>query len=117
MTRPPDRRWSSILDGTSACTSTEASAKGLTIDRVIETHVHADFVGGHLELARSGREPHLLRRRGQNSGSEVEHLLDGERMSFGEVTFEVLATPGHTPESICVVVLRTSRRRRCPTVC
>jgi hydroxyacylglutathione hydrolase len=58
----------------------DAERAGLTIERVIETHFHADFLSGHLELA------------------------DGQKLSLGEVELEVLATPGHTPESICVVV-------------
>ena len=41
----------------------EAATEGLTIERVIETHVHADFVGGHLELAARHRRGHLLWRR------------------------------------------------------
>ena len=82
---------------------TEAAAKGLSIERVIETHVHADFVGGHLELA------HQVGARicygvGADLEFAVEHLNDRERLSLGEVTLEVLTTPGHTPESICLVV-------------
>ena len=82
---------------------TEAAAKGLSIERVIETHVHADFVGGHLELA------HQVGARisygvGADLGFAAEHLSDRERLSLGEVTLEVLTTPGHTPESICLVV-------------
>jgi glyoxylase-like metal-dependent hydrolase (beta-lactamase superfamily II)/rhodanese-related sulfurtransferase len=81
----------------------EAAAHGLTIERVIETHVHADFVGGHLELAdRTG----AVISYGAGAGVEfpVEYLTDGQRLSLGEVVLEILATPGHTPESICIVV-------------
>jgi hydroxyacylglutathione hydrolase len=81
----------------------EASAKGLVIERVIETHLHADFVGGHLELAdRVGAV--MSYGAGADVAFPVELLRDGQRLSLGEVTFEVLATPGHTPESICIVV-------------
>jgi hydroxyacylglutathione hydrolase len=82
---------------------TEAAEHGLTIERVIETHIHADFLTGHLELAAATGA--------QISYSEeaeleftVESLWDGQRISLGEVTLEILATPGHTPESISVVV-------------
>lgn len=81
----------------------DAEAMGLRIELVIETHFHADFVSGHLELAAAtGAEIAF------GSAAETEfpirHLRDGERISLGEVTLEVLETPGHTPESICLVV-------------
>jgi hydroxyacylglutathione hydrolase len=81
----------------------EAAANGLTIERVIETHVHADFLSGHLELAaRTGAAISY----GEVAEVEfpIEPLRDGQRLSLGEVTIEILATPGHTPESICIVV-------------
>jgi DMSO/TMAO reductase YedYZ molybdopterin-dependent catalytic subunit/rhodanese-related sulfurtransferase/glyoxylase-like metal-dependent hydrolase (beta-lactamase superfamily II) len=81
----------------------EGADRGLRIERVIETHIHADFLSGHLELAdRAGAVISY------GAGAEVEFpidpLRDGQRLSLGEVTLEILATPGHTPESICVVV-------------
>jgi hydroxyacylglutathione hydrolase len=81
----------------------EAAAHGLTIERVIETHVHADFLSGHLELAaRTGAV--ISYGAGAAVDFPVELLADGQRLSLGEVTLEIIATPGHTPESICVVV-------------
>jgi DMSO/TMAO reductase YedYZ molybdopterin-dependent catalytic subunit/glyoxylase-like metal-dependent hydrolase (beta-lactamase superfamily II)/rhodanese-related sulfurtransferase len=81
----------------------EAGRAGLTIERIIETHLHADFLSGHLELAeRTGAD--IAYGAGAAVEFPVEHLVDGQRLSLGEVTLEVLATPGHTPESICVVV-------------
>jgi DMSO/TMAO reductase YedYZ molybdopterin-dependent catalytic subunit/glyoxylase-like metal-dependent hydrolase (beta-lactamase superfamily II) len=81
----------------------EAAARGLTIERVIETHVHADFLTGHLELAaRAGAA--ICFGDGANVAFPAEALHDGQRLSLGEVTLEILATPGHTPESICIVV-------------
>jgi glyoxylase-like metal-dependent hydrolase (beta-lactamase superfamily II)/rhodanese-related sulfurtransferase len=81
----------------------EAAEHGLTIERVIETHIHADFLTGHLELADATGA-----RISYSEAAEVEFsvdpLTDGQRISLGEVTLEILATPGHTPESICVVV-------------
>ena len=82
----------------------EAAERGLTIERVIETHVHADFLSGHLELAaRTGAV--ISYGDGADVDFPIEPLHDGQRLSLGEVTLEILATPGHTPESICVVVL------------
>jgi len=81
----------------------EAARYGLTIERVIETHVHADFLSGHLELA---AQTGAAISYGEAAMVEfpIDRLRDGQRLSLGEVTLEILATPGHTPESICVVV-------------
>ncbi|MBM6399326.1 MBL fold metallo-hydrolase [Phycicoccus sonneratiae] len=81
----------------------DARARGLTIVGVVNTHFHADFVSGHLELA---RETGAWIGYGEAARADfpVRHLADGERISLGEVTLEVMATPGHTPESISVLV-------------
>lgn len=81
----------------------DAEASGLTIELVIETHFHADFLSGHLELAEAtGAEI------AYSSVAETEFpsrkLEDGERISLGEVELEIRHTPGHTPESISIVV-------------
>jgi len=81
----------------------DAKAAGLTIEMVIETHFHADFLSGHLELAhRTGADI------GYSSvaAPEFHHrpLADGERMSLGDVVLEFRHTPGHTPESLSIVV-------------
>ncbi len=81
----------------------DAEAKGLTIELVLETHFHADFLSGHLELAQAtGAEI------GYSSVAEPEFtirpLADGERISLGEVVLEIRHTPGHTPESMSIVV-------------
>ena len=85
----------------------DAQAHGLTIEGVINTHFHADFVSGHLELA---RETGAWIGYGEAARAEfqVRHLADGERISLGEVTLEVMSTPGHTPESISVLVFEHS---------
>lgn len=81
----------------------EAAAHGMTIERVIETHVHADFLSGHLELA--ARTGAVISYGDEvRVDFEIEPLHDGQRLSLGDVTFEILSTPGHTPESICIVV-------------
>lgn len=81
----------------------DAAEAGLTIELVIETHFHADFLSGHLELAQAtGAEI------GFSSVAETEFpsrkLADGERISLGDVALEIRHTPGHTPESISIVV-------------
>jgi glyoxylase-like metal-dependent hydrolase (beta-lactamase superfamily II)/rhodanese-related sulfurtransferase len=81
----------------------EAAERGLRIERVIETHIHADFLSGHLELAdRTGAV--ISYGAGADIRFAFQPLYDGQRLSLGEVTLEILATPGHTPESICVLV-------------
>jgi rhodanese-related sulfurtransferase len=81
----------------------DADAAGLTIERVIETHVHADFLSGHLELAaRTGAT--ISYGDAADVDFQIEPLADGTHLGLGEVDLEVRATPGHTPESISVVV-------------
>ncbi|MET8698078.1 MBL fold metallo-hydrolase [Kitasatospora sp. NPDC004723] len=80
-----------------------AEQHGLTIERVIETHIHADFLSGHLELAeRTGAR--ISYGSAAALDFDTDPVGDGERLSLGEVDLEILHTPGHTPESICVVV-------------
>ncbi len=80
-----------------------ADKHGLSIELVIETHFHADFLSGHLELAAAtGAEIAY----GSLAETEFESrkLDHGERISLGEVVLEIRHTPGHTPESISIVV-------------
>jgi glyoxylase-like metal-dependent hydrolase (beta-lactamase superfamily II)/rhodanese-related sulfurtransferase len=81
----------------------EAAGHGLRIERVIETHIHADFLTGHLELA-AATGASICYSEDADVEFPVEPLRDGQRISLGEVTLEILATPGHTPESISIVV-------------
>jgi hydroxyacylglutathione hydrolase len=82
----------------------EAARRGLTIAHVIETHLHADFVSGHRELAaRTGARVHL----GARAGATFPHVPvgDGDEVRFGRCVLRFLETPGHTPESISVLVI------------
>ncbi|MFJ9692452.1 rhodanese-like domain-containing protein [Kitasatospora sp. NPDC101183] len=81
----------------------EAEAHGFTVEAVINTHFHADFLAGHLELAaRTGAWIGYGRR--AETGYPIRKLADGERIELGEVTLQIMETPGHTPESISVLV-------------
>ncbi|MCJ7671184.1 MAG: MBL fold metallo-hydrolase [Acidimicrobiia bacterium] len=82
----------------------DAAAQGVAIELVLETHVHADFLSGHLELAE--RVGATISYGDAASGIEFayEPLADGQRLSLGTVVLEIRATPGHTPESISLVV-------------
>lgn len=80
-----------------------AAALGLEIRHVFLTHFHADFVSGHLELReRTGAEIHLGE--GARADYPFTPARDGQRLELGDLSIEVLATPGHTPESISLVV-------------
>jgi hydroxyacylglutathione hydrolase len=81
----------------------EATEHGLRIERVFETHIHADFLSGHLELA-TATGAVISFGEGADVEFPIEPLSDRQRISLGEVTFEILSTPGHTPESISIVV-------------
>ncbi len=82
---------------------TDATAQGLHIVGVINTHFHADFVSGHLELA-AHTGAWIGYGRHANPEFDFRPLSDGDRISLGEVTLEIMETPGHTPESISVLV-------------
>ena len=81
----------------------DAEAHGMRIEKVVETHFHADFLSGHLELAAATGAGICY---GEPARAEypICTLRDGERIELGDVQVEVWATPGHTPESISLVV-------------
>ncbi|MGH8976540.1 MAG: MBL fold metallo-hydrolase [Acidimicrobiia bacterium] len=81
-----------------------ASVNGLHIERVIETHFHADFLSGHLELAEQTGATIAYGEAAGPVSFPIERLPHGTRVSLGDVVLEIRATPGHTPESISVVV-------------
>jgi glyoxylase-like metal-dependent hydrolase (beta-lactamase superfamily II)/rhodanese-related sulfurtransferase len=80
-----------------------ASEHGLKIKHVFLTHLHADFIAGHLELRdRAGATIYLGAQ--AKAGYAFTPLHDGELLGFGNVLLKFLETPGHTPESISIVV-------------
>ena len=81
----------------------DAAAEGLTIERVLETHFHADFLSGHLELA-AATGAAISYGSAARTDFPMEPLEHGQVLSLGQVTLEVRHTPGHTPESIALVV-------------
>ncbi|HVG29003.1 MAG TPA: MBL fold metallo-hydrolase [Pyrinomonadaceae bacterium] len=81
----------------------EAARQGLAIKYVVETHLHADFVSGHRELAsRAGAEIVI----GRRAGATFSHRAvgEGDEIGVGKVTLRFLETPGHTPEGISILV-------------
>ena len=81
----------------------KAEQNGVKIKYVFETHFHADFVSGHLDLSKKTGAPIVY---GPNANPEFEaHIAkDGEIFKVGNITFEVLHTPGHTMESTCYLM-------------
>jgi glyoxylase-like metal-dependent hydrolase (beta-lactamase superfamily II)/rhodanese-related sulfurtransferase len=82
---------------------TAAAEQGLKIKHIFETHLHADFVSGHRELAaRTGATIYI----GAEAHAQFPHvpLRDGSTVKMGAVEIRALETPGHTPEGICLVV-------------
>jgi glyoxylase-like metal-dependent hydrolase (beta-lactamase superfamily II)/rhodanese-related sulfurtransferase len=77
-----------------------AEKDGVKIRYVLETHFHADFVSGHLDLANASGATIVF---GPNANTDFQaHVAsDGEVLKFGDATIEVLHTPGHTMESTC----------------
>jgi glyoxylase-like metal-dependent hydrolase (beta-lactamase superfamily II)/rhodanese-related sulfurtransferase len=80
-----------------------AERRGLRIHHIFETHLHADFVSGHQELAaRTGARIYI----GPNGRATVPHaeVHEGFELRVGNMRIKVLETAGHTPESVCLVV-------------
>lgn len=82
----------------------QAKAAGAIIKYVFETHFHADFVSGHLDLAKQTGAEIVYGPTAQTS-FKARIAADGEEFKLGDVTIKVLHTPGHTMESVCYLLL------------
>ena len=82
----------------------EAEANNLKIKYIIETHLHADFVSGHQELAARTGATIVF---GDKANAAFPHhaVKDSEEMKLGQLVLRFMETPGHTPEGICVLVV------------
>lgn len=81
-----------------------AEEHGAKIRHIFETHLHADFVSGHKELAlRTGARIYI----GARAGATFPHVAvgDGFELRVGKMRIAVMETPGHTPESVCLVII------------
>ena len=90
-----------------------ADQHGLTIRHVFLTHLHADFLAGHLELRdRTGATIYL----GASAQAEYRFtpLADGDTVEFGRTRIRAITTPGHTPESISLAVFDLNRSETTP---
>src|SRR5258708_16217034 len=80
-----------------------ADEQNLKIRHIFETHLHADFVSGHKELAaRTGAKIYI----GAQANAKFPHvpLTDGFEVKMGAVRLRALETPGNTPESVCLAI-------------
>lgn len=82
---------------------TMAEKRNAKIKYVFETHFHADFVSGHIDLSRKVNAPIVY---GPNAAThyDVINATEGQEFRLGKVKFKVLHTPGHTPESSCFLL-------------
>jgi hydroxyacylglutathione hydrolase len=87
-----------------------AEKRGSKIKYVFETHFHADFVSGHIDLSKKVNAPIIY---GPDAKTEysVYNAKDGEEFSLGKVKIRVLHTPGHTPESACYLLIDESGKQ------
>jgi len=92
-----------------------AEAEGLRVSAVTETHIHADFVSGARELAHRVDARLLLSAEGGEdwqyafaAGAGATLLRHGDHFLVGNIRFDVMHTPGHTPEHICFLVTNTA---------
>jgi hydroxyacylglutathione hydrolase len=90
-----------------------ATGQGLTITRILETHIHADYASGARELAaRTGAGIYLS----ASGGNDFEHtpLSDGDVFMLGELRIQIMHTPGHTPEHISILLTDTAHPDSAP---
>jgi hydroxyacylglutathione hydrolase len=80
-----------------------ANERKASIKYILETHFHADFVSGHLDLSKATGAP-IIYGPGTETNFEIHKATDGEIFRLGSISIEVLHTPGHTIESSCYLV-------------
>ena len=89
-----------------------AKEKGVTIKYIFETHFHADFVSGHIDLSRKTGGP-IIYGPGTEASFKVHVANDGEEFKIGDATIKVLHTPGHTLESSCYLLSDANNEPYC----
>ena len=88
-----------------------AAERKATIKYIFETHFHADFVSGHIDLAKATRAP-IIYGPDTKANFPVHVSKDGEQFKLGDILIEVLHTPGHTLESTCYLLKDEERKDR-----
>ena len=86
----------------------EARTLGVVITHILQTHLHADFVSGHMDLAeKTGAK--IYGAKSAEFAFDHVGLSEGDTIEIEDIVIKVLETPGHTPEHLCYVVVDTSR--------
>jgi glyoxylase-like metal-dependent hydrolase (beta-lactamase superfamily II)/rhodanese-related sulfurtransferase len=86
----------------------EARSQGVDITHILQTHLHADFVSGHMDLAQKTGAKIYVAKSAQCTFDHVA-LSEGDTIELEDMVFKVLETPGHTPEHLSYVVIDKSR--------
>ena len=87
---------------------TEARTMGLEITHILQTHLHADFISGHMDLAKKTGAKIYIAKSAQCNFDHVA-LSEGDSIELEDMLLQVLETPGHTPEHLSYVVIDKSR--------
>lgn len=82
-----------------------ANERGTKIKYVFETHFHADFVSGHIDLAKKTGATIVIGPTGLTPGYDVLIAEDNQEFKLGDITLRLLHTPGHTTESMCLLLM------------
>jgi len=83
----------------------KAAADNAKIKYVLETHFHADFVSGHIDLAKKSGATIVFGPTGAKMGFDAHVAEDGEILNVGNIKIKVIHTPGHTMESTCFMLI------------
>ncbi|HEX5668133.1 MAG TPA: rhodanese-like domain-containing protein [Chitinophagaceae bacterium] len=89
-----------------------AAKRKASIKYIFETHFHADFVSGHLELSKQTGAP-IVYGPETETNYPIEIAKDGQQFKIGKLTLQVLHTPGHTLESTCYLLLDENKEPHC----
>ncbi|MBA2501058.1 MAG: MBL fold metallo-hydrolase [Chitinophagaceae bacterium] len=89
-----------------------AKERNATIKYIFETHFHADFISGHVDLARFTGAP-IIYGPGTKAGFDISVAKDGQIFQLGDLKIEVLHTPGHTLESSCFLLKDENGKPHC----
>ena len=89
-----------------------AAERQASIKYIFETHFHADFVSGHLELSKQTGAP-IVYGPETETNYDIEIARDGQEYKIGKLTLQVLHTPGHTLESTCYLLLDENKEPYC----
>ncbi|WP_121356459.1 MBL fold metallo-hydrolase [Flavisolibacter nicotianae] len=87
-----------------------AQQNGLQLAGIIETHPHADFVSGHLELHRLTGAPVYTSKR-VDATYPHQSFDEGQSIRLGKITLSALFTPGHSPDSICILLAHDGKQK------